>query len=109
MLYATRIDRNDCEAILAAVHSGNEADPYMKAILREIERLNRRLEAQTAFLGRVPETFVTPPFADALESVAFDLWRDCLHRSLSGDEDAALIVDVSEPPWPTDALSSALH
>lgn len=103
------IDRNDCTAILAAVHGGNEADPYMQAILREIDRLNRRLEAQTVFLGHVPEIFVTPPFSDALESVAFDLWRDCLYRSLEGDAEAALIVDVSEPPWPTETLSQSLH
>jgi len=103
------IDRNNCEAILSAVYRGSEADPYMQAILHEIDRLNRRLEAQTVFLGRVPPVFVTPPFEDAVESVAFELWTATLHETLENEDHARLVVDVTEPPWPESAISSARH
>lgn len=103
------IDRNDCDAIICAVGAGDESDPYLQAILREIERFNRRLEAQTVFLGHFPPVFVTPPFVDAIERVAFDLWTASVQQTLDGEDESTLVIDVSMPPWPTAALSSALH
>ncbi|MGE0153978.1 MAG: hypothetical protein AB7R90_15285 [Reyranellaceae bacterium] len=103
------IDRNNCEAILSAVYRGAENDPYMQAILQEIDRLNRRLEAQTVFLGHVPPVFVTPPFEDAVESVAFELWTASLQETLRTDENATLVIDITQPPWPEAAVSNTLH
>ncbi len=103
------IDRNNCQAILSAVHRGSEADPYMQAILREIDRLNRRLEAQAVFLGCVPPVFVTPPFEDAVESIAFELWTANLHETLEKGDEAQLVIDATQPPWPESAISSARH
>lgn len=103
------IDRNNCEAILSAVYRGSDRDPYMQAILHEIDRLNRRLEAQTVFLGRVPPIFVTPPFEDAVESVAFELWTASLHETLEKDGNATLVIDVTQPPWPESAITTTRH
>jgi hypothetical protein len=103
------IDRNNCEAILSAVYRGSDQDPYMQAILCEIDRLNRRLEAQTVFLGRVPPIFVTPPFEDAVESVAFELWTASLHETLEKDHNATLVIDVTQPPWPESAVTTTRH
>jgi hypothetical protein len=103
------IDRNNCEAILSAVYQGVETNPYMQAILHEIDRLNRRLEAQTVFLGHVPPVFVTPPFEDAVESVAFELWTASLQETLKKDENATLVIDVRQPPWPEAAISTVLN
>ncbi len=103
------IDRNDCQAILSAVYRGSKSDPYMQAIMYEIDSLNRRLEAQTVFLGHLPPVFVTPPFEDAIQSVAFELWTASLQDTLEQDENAALVIDVSRPPWPDAAVSMLRH
>lgn len=103
------IDRNDCKAIFTAVHRGSHSDPYMQAIMAEIDCLNRRLEAQTVFLGHLPPVFVTPPFEDAVQSVAFELWTASLHDTLQQDETAALVIDVTDPPWPAAAISVLYH
>lgn len=103
------IDRNNCEAILSAVYQGQDTDPYMRAILREIDRLNQRLEAQTVFLGHVPPVFVTPPFEDAVQSVAFELWTASLQETLRKDENASLVIDITSPPWPETAITNTLH
>ena len=70
----TQSQRNDRREILCALAARDVGDPFVRAVVAEMQQIDRRACEQIAFLGTVPEVITMPPIGDEIADIALSLW-----------------------------------
>jgi hypothetical protein len=79
----TTQQRNDRFAIIAALQGADTEDPLVRAVICDIQQMNRRAREQIAFVGDVPEFIYMPPVSSEAERVALAIWSGQFHHAIS--------------------------
>ncbi len=75
--------RNDRSAIIGALQGGDIDDPLVRAVIADIQHMDRRAREQIAFIGDVPDFIYIPPIDDEAERVALAIWSGQFHHAIS--------------------------
>jgi hypothetical protein len=79
----TSEQRNDRFAIISALQSANPDNPLVRAVIGELQQMDRRAREQIAFIGDIPDCIYMPPLSDETERVALAIWAGKFHHAIS--------------------------
>ncbi len=75
--------RNDRIAIVAALQGTDAKAPLVRAVIADIQHMDRRAREQIAFVGEIPDFINIPPVDDEAETVALEIWAGQFHHAIS--------------------------
>jgi hypothetical protein len=75
--------RNDRIAIIDALQSADIDNPLVRAVIGDIQHMDRRAREQIAFVGEIPDFIYIPPVGDEAERVALAIWTGQFTHAIS--------------------------
>lgn len=79
----TSEQRNDLPAIISALQNDDTASPLVRAVIAELQQMDRRAREQIAFVGDIPDCIYMPPLNDETERVALAIWAGKFDHAIS--------------------------